>query len=325
MLCNLLAHKAHLKTEKQEEYGRTAQSQGAPKRGAFLFARTFLFENTPLSALVVYKRDSVTGAALPNCRFQLSYLGGSTSGTGGTVIGTYVTSENGSFTVTGLKAGYYICEEVESDGAHVIDSAPQSFYISGEDQDIVTLYFGNAPKGAVLVKKVSSADNSPLSDVEFFVTTADGAVVGDANGKFVTDSAGSFLVEGVEPGTTLVIKETRAKPGYLLDDTPQTVQVKEGQTVTVEFRNQPLGNLVIEVGAEWHEHRPAGGRQIRGQIRQRTVCGRRRRHIVLQRHLLHRFHRKNHPVRAHRHRHRDGIGERGGLKHPICYSVYHTV
>ena len=128
---------------------------------------TFLFENTPLSALVVYKRDSVTGAALPNCRFQLSYLGGSTSGTGGTVIGTYVTSENGSFTVTGLKAGYYICEEVESDGAHVIDSAPQSFYISGEDQDIVTLYFGNAPKGAVLVKKVSSADNSPLSDVEF--------------------------------------------------------------------------------------------------------------------------------------------------------------
>ena len=86
---------------------------------------TFLFENTPLSALVVYKRDSVTGAALPNCRFQLSYLGGSTSGTGGTVIGTYVTSENGSFTVTGLKAGYYICEELESDGAHVIDSAPQ--------------------------------------------------------------------------------------------------------------------------------------------------------------------------------------------------------
>ena len=162
------------------------------------------------------------------------------------MVGTYVTSANGSFTVTGLKKGYYICEELESDSGHVIDSAPQSFYVSGEDQDIVTLYFSNAPKGSVLVKKVSSSDNSPLSDVEFFVTTSDGAVVGDANGKFVTDSSGSFLVEGVEPGTTLVIKETRAKPGYLLDDTPQTVQVKEGQTVTVEFRNQPLGNLVIE-------------------------------------------------------------------------------
>ena len=207
--------------------------------------KTVTIPNTPLSALVVYKQDSVTGAGISSCRFQLKYLGGEVSGSGGTVIGTYTTSANGSFTVTGLKKGYYICEEMESDSGHVIDAAPQSFYISGEDQDIVTLYFSNAPKGAILVKKVSSADNSPLSDVEFLVTKSDGSVVGDANGKFVTDSTGTFLVEGVEPGTTLVIKETRAKPGYLLDDTPQTVQVKEGQTVTVEFRNQPLGNLII--------------------------------------------------------------------------------
>ena len=112
---------------------------------------------------------------------------------------------------------------------------------------MVQLYFGNSPKGAVLVKKVSDDDKKlPLSGVEFLVTTSDGAVVGDSNGKFVTDSSGSFLVENVDPGTTLVIKETRAKEGYLLDDTPQTVQVKAGQTVTAEFRNKPLGNLVIE-------------------------------------------------------------------------------
>ena len=207
--------------------------------------KTVTIPNTPLSALVVYKQDSVTGAGISGCRFQLKYLGGEVSGSGGTVIGTYTTSANGSFTVTGLKKGYYICEELESDSGHVIDAAPQSFYISGEDQDIVTLYFSNAPKGAVLVKKVSAADNTPLADVEFLVTKSDGSVVGNANGKFVTDSTGTFLVEGVEPGTTLVIKETRAKPGYLLDDTPQTVQVKEGQTVTVEFRNQPQGNLII--------------------------------------------------------------------------------
>lgn len=207
--------------------------------------KTVTISNIPLSALVVYKQDSVTGAGISGCRFQLKYLGGEVSGSGGTVVGTYTTSANGSFTVTGLRKGYYICEELESDSGHVIDAAPQSFYISGKDQDIVTLYFSNAPKGAVLVKKVSSADNSPLSDVEFLVTTSDGAVVGDANGKFVTDSTGTFLVEGVEPGTTLVIKETRAKDGYLLDDTPQTVQVKEGQTVIVEFRNQPMGNLII--------------------------------------------------------------------------------
>lgn len=207
---------------------------------------TFRFFNRPLSAICVWKYDSKTGEALPNCWFQVRYLSGNTSGTGGTVIGTYRTSANGSFTVTGCKAGTYIIEELSSDGSHVIDTPPQTVYLSGEDQEVVEVHFGNSPKGALLVKKVSSADGSPLSDVQFFVTDATGAVVGDGNGYFTTDSAGTILIDNLDPGTTLVVKETRAKPGFLLDDTPQTATVKAGQTVTLEFRNKPLGNLIIE-------------------------------------------------------------------------------
>ena len=207
-------------------------------------SKTLTFENIPLSALVVWKYDSVTGEAVSNAVFQVKYLTG-TSGTGGTVIGTYKTSANGSFTLTGLREGTYIVEELASDSGHVIDSAPQTAYISGKQQDVVQLYFGNSPKGALLVKKIDSVTHEPLSDVEFMVTTSDGAVVGDANGKFVTDSAGSFTVSGITPGTVLVVKETRAKAGYLLDDAPQTATIKAGQTVTLEFRNQPQGSLII--------------------------------------------------------------------------------
>ena len=207
-------------------------------------SKTLTFENIPLSALVVWKYDSVTGEAVSNAVFQVKYLTG-TSGTGGTVIGTYKTSANGSFTVTGLKEGTYIVEELSSDSGHVIDSAPQTAYISGKQQDVVQLYFGNSPKGSLLVKKIDSATHKPLSNVEFMVTTADGTVVGDANGKFVTDSAGSFTVSDINPGTTLVVKETRARDGYLLDDAPQTATIKAGQTVTLEFRNQPQGSLII--------------------------------------------------------------------------------
>ena len=206
--------------------------------------KVLTFENIPLSALVVWKYDSVTGEAVSNAVFQVKYLTG-TSGTGGTVIGTYKTSANGSFTVMGLKEGTYIVEELASDSGHVMDTAPQTAYISGKQQDVVQLYFGNSPKGSLLVKKIDSATHAPLSDVEFLVTTADGTVVGDANGKYVTDSAGSFTVSGIAPGTTLVVKETRARDGYLLDDAPQTATVKAGQTVTLEFRNQPQGSLII--------------------------------------------------------------------------------
>ena len=206
---------------------------------------TFRFSNRPLSAISVWKYDSETGAAIEGAVFQVRYLSGNTSGTGGTVIGTYRTSVNGSFTVTGCKAGTYIIEELSSDGSHVIDTPPQTVYLSGEDQEVVQVYFGNSPKGSLLIKKVSSADNSPISDVQFFVTESDGTVVGDSNGYFTTDSAGTILIEGIDPGTTLVVKETRAKDGFLLDDTPQTAQIKAGQTVTLEFRNQPTGQLII--------------------------------------------------------------------------------
>ena len=207
-------------------------------------SKTLTFENIPLSALVVWKYDSVTGEAVSNAVFQVKYLTG-TSGTGGTVIGTYKTSANGSFTVTGLKEGTYIVEELSSDSGHVIDSASQTAYISGKQQDVVQLYFGNSPKGSLLVKKIDSATHKPLSNVEFMVTTADGTVVGDANGKYVTDSAGTFTITDITPGTALVVKETRARDGYLLDDAPQTATIKAGQTVTLEFRNQPQGSLII--------------------------------------------------------------------------------
>ena len=206
---------------------------------------TFRFLNRPLSAISVWKYDSETGAAIEGAVFQVRYLSGNTSGTGGTVIGTYRTSVNGSFTVTGCKAGTYIIEELSSDGSHVIDTPPQTVYLSGKDQEVVQVYFNNSPKGSLLIKKVSSADNSPISDVQFFVTESDGTVVGDSNGYFVTDSAGTILIEGIDPGTTLVVKETRAKDGFILDDTPQTAQIQAGQTVTLEFRNHPTGQLII--------------------------------------------------------------------------------
>ena len=218
------------------------------KQEAFVAAgegHTFRIYNRPNSAICVWKYDSETGAAIEGAVFQVRYLSGNTSGTGGTVIGTYRTSINGSFTVTDCKPGTYIIEELSSDGSHVIDTPPQTVYLSGEEQEVVQVYFGNSPMGSLLIKKVTSADNSPISDVQFFVTESDGTVVGDGNGYFTTDSAGTILIEGIEPGTTLVVKETRAKEGFLLDDTPQTAQIKAGQTVTLEFRNQPEGNLII--------------------------------------------------------------------------------
>ena len=223
-------------------------------------SRELVVDNTPLSALVVYKYDSATKLPLEGARFELRYLSGETSGTEGMVIGEYVTSKNGSFTVTGLKEGSYICQELESPDGHLIDSEPQTVYISGKEQDVVTLRFGNAPLGSLLITKVSDDEKrEPLSDVEFLLTDSSGNFIGTNNGRYVTNSAGEILVEGLTPGTTVVAREVRAKPGYLLDDSPRYALIRSGETVGLEFRNAPAGNLVIVKRSSSGTHEPLEG------------------------------------------------------------------
>ena len=203
------------------------------------------FENTPLSAIVVKKVDANTGDPLQGAWFRVRFLGG-TSGTGGTIIAERQTSANGTFVLTGLKAGTYIVEEISAPNGYVLSEDDiQTVYLSGKDQDVITVTFGNEAKGSVLIKKIDAVTREPLSDVEFMVTESDGSVVGNSNGKFVTDSAGTILIEGIDPDTTLVVKEVRAREGYVLDDTPQSIKTKSGETVTLEFRNYPEGTLHI--------------------------------------------------------------------------------
>ena len=208
-------------------------------------SKVLTFENTPLSAIIIRKVDSETGHPLEGAWFRIRYLGG-TSGTSGTVIGEYRTSGNGTIVVTGLKAGTYVCEEISAPDGYVITDATQTVYLSGKNQDVITVTFGNDKMGSLLIVKKDAATGAPISDVEFLVTDSDGSVIGTSNGKYVTDSAGTIRIDGLTPGMTVIAKEVRAKDGYILDDTPQAIKVKRNSVMTLEFRNQPKGGVLVK-------------------------------------------------------------------------------
>ena len=207
-------------------------------------SKVLTFENTPLSAIIIRKLDSETGQPLEGAWFRIRYLGG-TSGTGGTVIGEYRTSSNGTIVVTGLKAGTYVCEEISAPDGYVITDAAETVYLSGKDQDVITVTFGNDKMGSLLIVKKDAVTGAPISDVEFLVTDSDGSVIGTANGKYVTDSAGTIRIDGLTPGMTVIVKEVRAKDAYILDDTPQSIKIKRNSVMTLEFRNQPKGGVLV--------------------------------------------------------------------------------
>ena len=208
-------------------------------------SKVLTFENTPLSAIIIRKVDSESGQPLEGAWFRIRYLGG-TSGTGGTVIGEYRTSSNGTIVVTGLKAGTYVCEEISAPDGYVITDATETVYLSGKDQDVITVTFGNDKMGSLLIVKKDAVTGAPISDVEFFITDSDGSVIGNANGKYVTDSAGTIRIDGLTPGMTVIAREVRAKDGYILDDTPQNIKIKRNAVMTLEFRNQPKGGVLVK-------------------------------------------------------------------------------
>ena len=208
-------------------------------------SKVLTFENTPLSAIIIRKVDSESGQPLEGAWFRIRYLGG-TSGTGGTVIGEYRTSNNGTIVVTGLKAGTYVCEEISAPDGYVITDAAETVYLSGKDQDVITVTFGNDKMGSLLIVKKDAVTGAPISDVEFLVTDSDGSVIGTANGRYVTDSAGTIRIDGLTPGMTVIAKEVRAKDGYILDDTQQSIKIKRNAVMTLEFRNQPKGGVLVK-------------------------------------------------------------------------------
>lgn len=204
------------------------------------------FKDTPLSAIIVMKKDGVNGKALPGATFQLRYLGG-TSGTGGTVIGEKVTDQNGVCSWTSLKAGTYIVEEVKPAPGYNIVEGPKTVYISGKAQDVITVSFDNSPDGTLLIKKVDAKNPTKvLAGAKFRVQYTNGTLLGNDNGIFTTDENGQITIAGLEPKKTIIVTEIEAPAGYIIDGQAQTIDIKSGKVVSITFKNAPKGELVIE-------------------------------------------------------------------------------
>lgn len=208
------------------------------------------FDNTPLSGLVIKKVDGVTGKVLQGAKFRVRYLAG-TSGSGGTVIGEYETSANGTIVLNRLKAGTYVIEETKAPAGYIASDAPETVYITGKEQDVITVEFENYADGSLVIQKLDSRTKQPLAGAEFKITTATGTVVDNyggtvsSNGIYITDTSGQIHIKGIEAGTTLVVTETKAPDGYVLETMSQTVTINKSDTQTLTFYNKPDSGLLI--------------------------------------------------------------------------------
>ena len=202
--------------------------------------------NYPLNSIVIKKVDANTSELLDGAAFEVRKVTEDISGNSGTIIGRYTTDNSGVIVITGLEAGGYIIEEVKPPTNYLLsENSQQQAWLKADGTSIVEVTFSNYPYGSILVSKTDALTGKPLANARFKVTTGAGTAAGSSNGEFITNENGEFLVPNLKPGS-YVVTELEAPQNYVLDTTPQTVDIgTDGKVYKLSFKNQPVSTLVI--------------------------------------------------------------------------------
>lgn len=193
------------------------------------------FQNQPMCSLVILKKDADNGNPLSGAQFKVTTSKGDVIGRNN---GIFTTDSNGSITISYLAKDSYIVEEVKAPDGYVLEE--QSKTIALDYGKTYTLEFTNKKMTSLVIKKVDSISGEPLVGAKFFVEKQNGEHVGE----YTTDNTGTILLPTLDPDW-YVVRETKAPEGYILDETPKTVEVKTNVPTVVTFENKPLSGIKI--------------------------------------------------------------------------------
>ena len=186
-------------------------------------------------SLTILKTCSVTGQPLVGARFRVSEMEGRT-------LGEFTSDEYGRIYLPNLEPSMLKIEELRApDGYLILDGSMEILLVPGVDR---VVEFVNHPINPLIIKKICANTGDALADAVFRVTDINGAFIGE----FRTGRYGFATVTGIEPGTWASIFEIRAPMGFVLNSSPQHVQVRLEAPTIVEFENIPKSGLLIRKG-----------------------------------------------------------------------------
>jgi len=200
--------------------------------------QTLTFTNTPGASLVIKKIDSKTCKPISGVEFEVKGLASVDY-----PQGSYITDVNGMIRLDGIPMGAYtVCETRVKDG-YQLDNTPQTIQINaGETKELT---FENDPLGSLTVTVKDANTREPLAGVVVVkITTLDGTIVGPSNGEYTTDNNGTIVINDIASGG-YIIQEIRTLNGYILDDTPKTIEINDMKNYLVEILNHRKGGLFI--------------------------------------------------------------------------------
>ena len=206
-----------------------------------------VFWNQRKGSLTIVKQDSVTKQPLAGVQFKVTYADGRVVDTEDGKLssnGLYTTDAHGRITISGV-TGTLVVTETQTIAGYTINEGTRTQTVVVKPDDGQTLYFLNDPLQTLTIQKYVTGTATPIEGVEFLVTDSGGAVVGPNNGRYVTDRNGRAVISGLVPGATITVRETWTPSGYVLNTTPQSILIKDGDAQELTIYNEKKGTLIL--------------------------------------------------------------------------------
>ena len=162
----------------------------------------------------------------------------------GQSLGTKATDASGTVSWAPLPLGTYHIYERSNNGLPYQLTPPtyQNVTLTEEQPHGIATFY-NDPTQIVTVTKEDAVTGGKIKGVEMELHQIDG------NGAFVTvtetDTQGQAIFKNIPDGTYSVREVSTVEP-YILDSTPQTVVVKNGQAPSLKFLNSRYPTLSIQ-------------------------------------------------------------------------------
>ena len=189
------------------------------------------FKDTKQSQLVIKKVDEDTRQPLKNAKFKITKSNGE-------LVKETETDENGTITLTGLPDCSLVVTEIKAPDGYILQDTPKTIEVKAGGSYELT--FTNKKQSGLTIKKIDEETRQPLKNAKFKITKSNGELVKEAE----TDVNGTITLNGL-PDCTLVVTEIAAPTGYILQDTPKTIEVKAGQSYELTFTNKKAYGLQI--------------------------------------------------------------------------------
>lgn len=137
--------------------------------------------------------------------------------------------------------GDYILRESEPPEGYTLNPATYDVTIDKSEKTYPFEHQNEKIRGDIQILKVDKETNKPLAGAEFKLTGPNGY-----EKTIRTDDSGIANLTNLEYGVYKIV-EVKASTGYVLNDTPQTVNITEdGKLYTVTFKNMIIkGNIEI--------------------------------------------------------------------------------